>query len=42
LLAGDVALQHLAEVGCKVLIPDTPFQHIGPRPADLIDDGRAY
>ena len=36
------ALQHLAEVGCEVLIPDTPFQHVGPRPAELVDGGRAH
>ena len=31
------ALQHLTQVGSKVLIADPPFQNIGPWPAELVN-----
>jgi len=36
------ALEHLAEVGSEVFIADAPFKHVGPRPAELVDGGRAH
>jgi hypothetical protein len=37
-----LASLYLAEVRREVLIADPALEHVGPRPAELIDGGRAH